>query len=88
MKKFLVLLACALFVLTFAFGCGQKSETEGTDDVSAGGAVEEMADTTRMDSAEMDTAAMDTMAEEGTEGGEEMEGEEEAAAEEGSAGGQ
>lgn len=66
MKKLLVLTACALFILGMVAGCGQKSETEGTQEVSAGGHAEEMADTTRMDS-----TAMDSMAEEGSMGGEE-----------------
>ena len=56
MKRILILLLCGLFALALVAGCGQKEQTqEGT----AAGAPEEMADTTRMDSAAMDTS-MDT----------------------------
>lgn len=68
MKKLFLLLLCSLFVLALV-GCGQKSEGEA-EDTSAGGHVDEMADTTRMDS------AMDSMANEGSMGGEEEAGHE------------
>ncbi|MGD8922001.1 MAG: hypothetical protein PVH24_02050 [Candidatus Zixiibacteriota bacterium] len=58
MKRILILLLCGLFALALVAGCGQKEQTqEGT----AAGAPEEMADSTRMDSAAMDTTMDTTM---------------------------
>ena len=59
MKKVLIVLLCAVFALALLAGCGQKKEAEPTDAASGAGHVEEMADSTRMDSAA--SAAMEEL---------------------------
>ncbi|MBU0983423.1 MAG: hypothetical protein KKA42_06105 [candidate division Zixibacteria bacterium] len=66
MKKVLLLGLCLALGLTFLVGCGEQ---EAEQEPAAGGHVEEMADSTRMDSALVDSAA--AVMEEGTEAAEE-----------------
>lgn len=58
MKRFLIAFACGLLLLALLAGCGKKEET--TNDTSAAGHPEEMADSTRMDSAMHDSTIMDS----------------------------
>ncbi len=61
MKKFLILSLCVVITASFFAGCG-KQETQQPPNTPAAGNVEEMADSTRLDSA---AAAVEGAVEEG-----------------------